>query len=79
MRFISKRILEKFISVFNKDTWACDIIISSFQGRGVALCCYLHEIWAGQGVLPYYIYIFTDFNNCRIANRYILFSVGSNF
>jgi len=38
MRFISKRILEKFISVSNKDTWACDIIISSFQGRGVAIC-----------------------------------------
>jgi len=37
MRFISKRILEKFISVSNKDTWACDIIISSFQGRGVAM------------------------------------------
>ena len=38
MRFISKRILEKFISVSNKDTWACDIIIFSFQGRGVAIC-----------------------------------------
>jgi hypothetical protein len=41
MRFISKRILEKFISVSNKDTWACDIIISSFQGRGVAICYYV--------------------------------------
>ena len=38
MRFISKRILEKFISVSNKDTWACDIVISSFQERGVAIC-----------------------------------------
>jgi hypothetical protein len=47
---------------------ACDSIISSSQGRGVAIC-YVHLLLTGSEPLTYSNYIFTQFDNRRITEN----------